>query len=90
VEAVASWHTSRLIDRVCVGGNFLVLKEEGSVFKGGAFFKSIEVVFEGSSGQSSGSMGVVLCIWEVVRSCWQLLLLVVQLFLFVVILAELL
>jgi hypothetical protein len=67
VEAVASWHTARLIDRVCVGGNFLVLKEEGSVFKGGEFFKSIEVVFEGSSGQSSGSMGVVLCIWEVVH-----------------------
>jgi hypothetical protein len=67
VEAVASCHTSRLLEAIGVGGDFLVLREEGIGIKGGAFFERFEVVLEGSSGQHSWSMGVVLRVGEVVH-----------------------
>ncbi len=67
MEAVASRHTTWDIDGVVIGGDFLILKEERVGVKSGEFFKRVEVIFEGSSGQDSWSVGVVLGIREVVH-----------------------
>ena len=67
MEAVASRHTTWDIDGVVIGGDFLILKEERVGVKSGEFFERVEVIFEGSSGQDSWSVGVVLGIREVVH-----------------------